>query len=273
MFRRARLIGVLLALLVVTTVATAGCHSPTQPLPPQNPPNNPQPQPDPQPTPVYTLGITRILAFGDSMTEGTVSPSLRPFTLDAGRAESYPFKLQALISARYTTQTVSVFNGGLAGRRASEDRSRLSRNISDSSPQLVILLEGANDLNSIVGPSTNAAVDAVVGSMEDMVRDTTGRGLPVLLATLPPQRPPKGAPVSLLARYNDGLKAMAAKKGATIVDINALLPESFVGSDGLHPTEAGYQRMAEIFLDAIKQRYEASSSLAAHAPTLDVPYR
>jgi lysophospholipase L1-like esterase len=196
------------------------------------------------------------------MTAGTVSPSLTLFALDAGRPESYPFKLQTLLTARYSTQTVAVFNAGVAGSKASEDRSRLARSISEASPELVILMEGANDLNSIRGPSTNAGFDETVGAMEDMVRDTTGRNIPVLLATLPTQRPPKGTAADLLPRYNDGLKTMAAKKGATIVDVNALLPDAFIGQDGLHPSEPGYQRMAEIFLDAIKQQYEVIPSIA-----------
>jgi lysophospholipase L1-like esterase len=124
-------------------------------------------------------------------------------------------------------------------------------------------MEGANDLNSIVQPAINAGVDATVAAMEDMVRDTTGRNIPVLLATLPAQRPPKGGGADFLPRYNDGLKTMASKKGATIVDINALLPPTLVGQDGLHLSEPGYQRMAEIFLDVIRQQYEVIPSIAS----------
>jgi lysophospholipase L1-like esterase len=56
---------------------------------------------------------------------------------------------------------------------------------------------------------------------------------------------------------------MASRKGAMLVDMNALFPLSMIGQDGLHPTEEGYQKMAEIFLDALKQQYEVSPSLAA----------
>ena len=119
-------------------------------------------------------------------------------------------------------------------------------------------MEGANDLNSIVGPGTNAQVDLTVGSMEDMVNDTVRRGIPILLATLPPQRPggPKAGGVAYLDKYNRDLKTMAGKKGAMIVDVNAQLPLALIGQDGLHPSELGYQRLADIFLDAIKQLYE-----------------
>jgi lysophospholipase L1-like esterase len=209
------------------------------------------------------LRITRILAFGDSMTAGTVSPTVSFRAFDAGLAQSYPYKLQTLLAARYTAQTLSVSNAGIAGSYAWQDRSRLARSISEAAPDLLLLMEGANDLNGIVPPAINAGVDATVAAMEDMVRDTVGRSIPVLLATLPAQRPPKGGAVDFLPRYNDGLKTMASKKGATIVDINALLSPALIGQDGLHPSEPGYQRMAEIFLDAIKQQYEVSPPTAS----------
>jgi len=40
---------------------------------------------------------------------------------------------------------------------------------------------------------------------------------------------------------------------------NALLPglTNYIGADGLHPTEAGYRRMAEEFFVAIRATLEA----------------
>lgn len=263
MFRRRFLIGV--GATLVTAGVTAGCGgSPTSPggVPPPPPPEPPPPPPPPPVT--VKLGVTRILAFGDSMTQGTVQPPFGFQSLDAGKSESYPFKLQTLLVARYSTQTVSVFNAGFAGKNASEERSRLDDCTSETSPDLVLLMEGANDLNSIVGPAVNAAVDFAVGSMEELVKDTVRRGIPIMLATLPPQREggsrARGAP--LLEKYNNDLKKMAANKGAILVDLNAQFPLALIGQDGLHPTEEGYQRFAEIFLDAIKQHYEVSESSA-----------
>lgn len=217
---------------------------------------------------VLKLGVTRILAFGDSMTAGTTNPPFTFRAIDAGLAQSYPYKLQALLAARYTTQTIAVLNAGIAGKQvvANDERSRLAHEIALATPDLVLLMEGANDLNNIAPlPGTNAGVDATTGGLEDMVRDTLARGLPVFVATLPPQRENgrNAGGFSLLPKYNNDLKAMATKKGATVVDVNAQFPLALIGQDGLHPTEPGYDRMAEIFLDAIKQKYEttASSSL------------
>lgn len=184
--------------------------------------------------------------------------------MDAGIAVSYPFKLQGLMASRYTAQSVQVFNAGEGGKRVDQDRGRYTDAIKESNPQLILLMEGANDLNSFAGlQGTNQLVDNLVGMLEEFVRDgVERRNIPVFLATLPPQRPPKGNAGSMLTRYNNGLRAMAAKRAATLVDFGAQISDAMIGSDGLHLTEAGYQRMAEIFFDAIKTKYEAAPTAA-----------
>lgn len=250
----------------MATGLLAGCgSSPTSPgpvTPPTTPPTNPPPPPPPA-TPA-TLRISKVLAFGDSITYGVDSPPVTLRALDAGIPVSYPFKLQSLLAARYPGQTVSVLNAGIGGRNAWQDRDRLASEVSAARPDLVILIEGANDLNSIVPPSTNAQVDSTVGHMEDMVRDTLARGIPVIVATLPPQRDggPKAGGVPYLTKYNNDLKTMATKKGALLVDVNAQVPLTMIGADGLHPTEQGYQRIAEMMFDAIKAQYEVTPAPA-----------
>jgi lysophospholipase L1-like esterase len=200
------------------------------------------------------------------MTEGTTSTPVTSglFPLDAGLSRSYPFKLQTLTSQRYTGQTIQVLNAGHAGNLASNDMVRFSDMIRDAKPQLVLLLEGANDLNQpfAAGEGINARTTNTVGALEEMVKDAVYRGIPVMIGTLPPQRAgaPKAGAAAFLGRFNDALKVMAGKKGADVVDVNALLPLSDIGQDGLHPTEAGYQRLAEIWMDAIKAKYEKAAT-------------
>ena len=122
----------------------AGCgSSPTSPgpvNPPTTPPTNPPPPPPPG-TPA-TLRISKILAFGDSITYGVDSPPLMLRALDAGISQSYPFKLQSLLVSRYSGQSVSVFNAGIGGKNAWEDRDRLAGMVSETHPDLVLLMEG-----------------------------------------------------------------------------------------------------------------------------------
>ena len=133
--------------------------------------------------------------------------------------------------------------------------------MSEVKPDLAVLMEGANDLNAL--PEGMDTVTPIMGAMEDLVRDATGRGIRVFLATIPPQRPggQRAARAGLVNRYNSELKVMATKKGAILIDVNALLPLSLIGQDGLHPTDAGYQKLAEILLDAIKTRYEVATTV------------
>jgi lysophospholipase L1-like esterase len=94
--------------------------------------------------------------------------------------------------------------------------------------------------------------------MEDMVREGQRLGATVFVATILSQRSSgsRGGAADLIAPYNQALKAMAAKKGATLVDVNAQFPLSLIGADGLHPTEDGYETIAEIFQAALAAAYE-----------------
>jgi lysophospholipase L1-like esterase len=194
------------------------------------------------------------------MTAGTTSPALIT-ALTAGLPASYPFKLQTLVTSRYTAQTITVLNAGQAGERVVDPDTleRFNDRVSEANPELILLMEGANDLNS-VEDSVNETIAIVVGNLEEMVKEAGRRNIPIMVATLPPQRLPKGTGAPHVQRFNDAVKVMAAKKGGILVDVNAQFPESLIGQDGLHPTEEGYQRLAEIYLEAIKGLYESAGS-------------
>ncbi|MGH9309159.1 MAG: SGNH/GDSL hydrolase family protein [Vicinamibacterales bacterium] len=270
-----------LVALAPVFVALAACDGsrPTQPAPiVVEPTPSPAPAPTPAPTvPAPRLGVTRILAFGDSMTEGVASPPLSSiwhFRLDAGLPRSYPFKLQTLITARYTDQAIEVFNAGLAGQRAAEDLDRFNHAVSEARPNVILLMEGANDLNAPRGgDGENDRIRETVGAVEDMVRSAGRQQLPVFVATLPPQRAggPKAGAAGFLDRYNEALKAMAANKGAHVVDVFAQVPVTDIGADGLHPTENGYQHIAEIWLEALKAHYETAGTAGALSPAAKHP--
>jgi len=102
-----------------------------------------------------------------------------------------------------------------------------------------------------------------------MVRTTRARGMTPLVATFLPQRPggQRAFAVNTIVPVNDRVRAMVAEEGAMLVDLYAAFDgnlDTLIGPDGLHPNEAGYQKIAETFFDAIKSRFEsapASTSL------------
>jgi lysophospholipase L1-like esterase len=177
--------------------------------------------------------------------------------LDAGLATSYPHRLLTLLADRYTAQTIEVYNAGFAGKRAAADRGRLSDALNETKPEVLLLLHGVNDLNR----DGEAGIRRMIGSLEQLIDEATGKGVRVFVATLPPQRDDdesKGRAAAFLDKVNEEIREMAPDEGATLVDLFARMDLSLIGRDGLHPTEAGYERMAEIWFDALRAAYEVA---------------
>jgi lysophospholipase L1-like esterase len=176
--------------------------------------------------------------------------------MGVGLPVSYPYKLQSMLSARYAAQAISVFNEGLPLEEASDAVRRLPLVLRDTMPEVLILLHGVNDLT---GPQV---VSRTIGFMNTMVRDARLSGVTVFLCTLPPQRPGgirAGDPVAT-ANYNAALRTLAPAEGATLIDLAREVDLSLIGVDGLHPTEAGNERMAQIFFAAIRAQFERPTS-------------
>ena len=87
------------------------------------------------------------------------------------------------------------------------------------------------------------------------------RGARVFIATPVPARPNGNRTVQtfLLVDFANRMRAIASQEGAVLVDLYAaMLPDVFryIGVDGLHPNEAGYTRIAELFFQAIQADLE-----------------
>ena len=207
------------------------------------------------------LSVTRLVAFGDSITEGfphTITPSL----LDPAPEGSYPAVLQALLRARYTAQTVSVLDEGIGGEIVATGLARLPGVLNADAAGALLLMEGANDLNAYA----SAGVDSTVSGLRQMIRIARGRSMSVFVGTLLPERangtPPRASYPELVAPTNDAIRSMAAAEGATLVDLYAAfggVPDpALISSDGLHPTAAGNERIAQTFYTAVRSRLEAT---------------
>ena len=192
------------------------------------------------------------------MSDGVLG--LAPQTLgDAGPAVGYAYKLKALLAARYTAQAqaISMTDEGLPAETATAGLIRLPGVLVRDQPDVMLLLEGVNDLNN----GGDAAIPAVKSALTNMVREGRRRGLTVFLATLLPQQPPgmrARAPASIQP-CNVEIRKVASAEGAVLVDLYAAFDgqtAALIGPDGLHPNESGYQKMAQTFFDAIRGRLE-----------------
>jgi lysophospholipase L1-like esterase len=172
---------------------------------------------------------------------------------------AYPNVLQVRLRSRYTAQAPTVLNRGNPGEELADGVGRLPGVLAVDNPQVILLQEGANDVNQGRSPATIAA------SLRSMVRDARNRGMQPYVGTLLPQRPLgvngscRGFGADNVVAANDQIRAMAASEAAPIVDLYQAfggVAGELIGPDGLHPTEAGYSRIADTFFDVIKQRLE-----------------
>jgi lysophospholipase L1-like esterase len=215
------------------------------------------------PAPVPQLTYTKYLGFGDSETEGKVRHA--PLEL---MANSYTIKLQTMLQTRYSTQSIVVADDGYGGQQAVDPATlaRFDAALARETPQVVFILDGANDLlarqTAAIGPAITAI--AVLG------QHATDHGVQVFLATLPPMNPDLqgSSNANAVPPFNTQLANLAALRNYTLVDINGAFHGDLglIGSDGLHPTDAGYQVIAQAFYDKIVALYET-------APTTKLAFR
>lgn len=158
-----------------------------------------------------------ILAFGDSLTYGT----------GAVAEQSYPAVLQQLSGRQ-------VINAGVPGEMTAGGLERLAETLEEQRPQLLILGLGGNDM------LRKRPLAEVAENLEQMILISRAQGVPVLLLGVP--RPAifglESAPL-----YHDLAERLEVPLEARIIP--AVLADSALKADPIHPNAAGYRRIAE----------------------------
>jgi lysophospholipase L1-like esterase len=216
------------------------------------------------------LGVTNVLAFGDSITAGETNATM----LLVEPSEAYPADLQALLGQRYAVQPISVFNDGKVGETAVQGAERLPGELALHHPDLLLLLEGINDLH---GSAARGGIPTALSALRTMIQHARSVGAHVIVGTLLPATPGALLPgtVALIDPFNTQLIPMALANGALVVDLYSAfvagMPD-WIGSDGLHPTVVGYQEMAQLFFNAIRTSFEVLPSLSPAASGQGIPF-
>jgi lysophospholipase L1-like esterase len=228
---------------------------------------------------IRRLTRRRFLAFGDSITAGYIPPPTTTsasaslpldwstIPLAAGSSSSYPFKLEKLLIERHPVTPITVENAGVGGETTGSGRRRLPEVLDRFQPEVLLLLEGSNDLGV-------RSAQEVVDNLRTMVSLAQGRGVAVLIATLTPlsaarERESPGI-TARLQEVNVGISRIAAELGlGRAVDLFSVFSAnpSYLSADGKHPTELGHSAIAETFYRAILDRFEMVSSTSSTSST------
>jgi len=198
------------------------------------------------------------MAFGDSMTAGATILTNDPYAIVHPPETAYPTVLGQLLSARYTDQTITVFNRGLPGDQAWRALSRFIATYVADTPDVVVLQLGYNDYR-VADTAVIGIANAALGITE-LAGEARRRGARVFICTLAPGRPGvKQILPSALEAINDRFRNIARTEGAVLVDLYGALANDVNGNvsiDGLHLTPLGYRRVAETVFAAIRADLE-----------------
>jgi lysophospholipase L1-like esterase len=206
------------------------------------------------------LSVMNVLAFGDSLTAGAMTVGGQ---LVVDPSVAYPTDLQMLLGQQYPAQRIVVSGDGVVGETAAQGAARLPGELASHRPDVVLLLEGVNDLH---GPLPDGGIPEALSGVSTMIQETRSAGIQILVGTLTPATPGALPPdtAALIAPFNAQLIPLAQANGATVVDLYpAFLTDvpDWIGPDGLHLTVAGYEEMAQLFFSAIRTSFEGRAAV------------
>lgn len=192
----------------------------------------------------------RILAFGDSLTQGYGLPE----------AEGFVPRLQAWLAANGAGDVV-VVNGGVSGDTSAGGAARIAWSLGDDIDGVILEL-GANDMLRGLDP------DGTRANLEKTLDEIGKRGLPVLVAGIPaPANYPDAYRAAYAAMYGDLAAAHGAiyypsfldglARGRSMREMTRLLQP-----DGLHPNAAGVeavvQEIGPVVIELVEKARERS---------------
>lgn len=182
-------------------------------------------------------GTARVVLFGDSITEGWGRTGSDTF---------FPGK--------------GYLNRGISGQTTAQMLVRFRQDVIALQPAVVVILAGTNDIAGNTGAATQAMIE---DNLQSMVELAQAHGIAVVLSSVLPvsdypwQRGVQPAPK--VRALNAALKRYASTHNVVYLDYHTPLAnrdgglDKALAADGVHPTPAGYARMAPLAEAAITQ--------------------
>lgn len=194
---------------------------------------------------------TGYIAFGDSITAGVGDDDLRT-------EKGYPPRLEALLQGAGINAVVD--NYGVGGEDTVQGVARLPGVLNEAaiSGDVLLLMEGTNDI------SRGIPVETTRFNLNQMAERAENRGMSVIHATTIPRLPDARFDSGNVTNtwLNQNIRDMAGRRARKLADpfeVLSTTPDLFTryyyqGNDDPvgHPNAAGYDLVAQIFFDVIR---------------------
>ena len=183
----------------------------------------------------------KVICFGDSITK-----------------RGYPESLPSLLN-------VEAVNAGVSGNSTTKALKRMSKDVLQQNPDIVVIFFGTNDLR-VDAPKVHVTVADYTENLNMMIRMCDYQNIKPVLCTLPPINEDQfftrhdienfessGGLQKMIRMYRYAALKVARANDVPIVDLNQLLEgeEKWLSSDGVHPSENGTAIIAKHIAKAV----------------------
>ncbi|MEJ2585642.1 MAG: SGNH/GDSL hydrolase family protein [Robiginitalea sp.] len=154
----------------------------------------------------------------------------------------------------------SYINRGIGGQTTPQMLLRFRQDVIDLKPRAVLILAGTNDIAGNTGPMT---LEQILDNLKSMAELALANGIePVLCSVLPAEDyswRPGLRPDVKIPRLNRMIAAYAGEQDLVYLDYFSAMANEQNGldpalaKDGVHPTRKGYELMAPLAEEAIRQ--------------------
>jgi lysophospholipase L1-like esterase len=186
-----------------------------------------------------SVASTRIVAMGDSTTAGTPGFKSPVEAAPNGRGDETSQYAYWLMQAHPDWE---VFNRGVDGERSDQIRARFDRDVIAADPKAVVIIAGVNDVYQ------GRSVEHVTAQLHAMYARAAQAGIRVVAGSIIPYNTATPEQNARMRQINQWIRV---QPGIVFVDTRAAAAAAdnpdrlFDSPDGLHPTAAGYRRMAD----------------------------
>lgn len=165
-----------------------------------------------------------IVAFGDSLT----------FGIGASESKDFPTILQNLAG-------LEVINSGISGETTTQGLERFQSVLDEYSPELIVLLEGGNDI------LRNQSAEITKRNLAKMIQIAQSSGIEVILI---------GVPEKKLFSSSAPLYGELSEQYDLVFDgevLSELLRNAQFKSDPIHLNNSGYEKLANTVYQILQQ--------------------
>jgi len=206
-----------------------------------------------------------VLFQGDSITDAGRSRSHETPNTVSGLGNGYAFLVSSDLLAGYPTKNITCYNRGIGGDKVFQLADRWERDCLDLKPDILSILVGVNDFWHTLDVDYQGDAGTYEKDYRKLLSETR-KALPdVKLILGEPFALQGGSAVSddwypRFPRYQKACRDIADEFGAAFIPYQSIfnqaskqVPATYWSGDGVHPTLAGNQLMANAWLETLKR--------------------